>query len=268
MNRKKVCGVLVFVSSFAFNGTGLAGARIAESQLTAGVRAERVANHALGREHELRLVRSLRRITGCSGLQFALDGALCLGESTKASFGSSEARRMLTRVMCSGTNFLIEDHSGSASVVFGQAEREQIHEVQQRRRTELWRLRLDFEDFLEMEAPADVRASFDEGFTLLHELLHGLGYVDASGKDELGPCEELLNVVRGELGLPLRDQYFGDAWRVTDNLASVRLRFNELKRSGSRIRSKSRYLFFLLPQPFENSIDLGAATRVERKSPR
>jgi hypothetical protein len=263
MNANRNC-LLVFLILIATDIT--ANTISIESRFSAGVRAERRACYALAPEHEQRLVRSLQRITGCAGLEFAPDGSLCVNAATEASCGSGEARRLLTRVLSSGKNFVIEDHSGSPSVVFGEAEREQIYDIQTRKRTELWRLRLDFNDFFEIEAPADVHASFDEGFTVLHELLHGLGYGDASRKDELGACEELLNIVRRELGLPLRDQYFGEASRITTNLLSVRLRFNELRRNGSRTQSKSRYLFFLLPQLFDSSVNLRAVTRVERKS--
>ena len=263
MNGKRTC-LSVFLILIATDAP--ANTISVLSRLSAGVRAERCSGYALSPDHELRLVRSLQRITGYAALEFAPDGSLCVDAATEVSCGSREARRLLNRVQYSGKNFIIEDHSGSPSVVFGEAEREQIYDVRARKRTELWRVRLDFNDFLEMEAPAGVRASFDEGFIVLHEFLHGLGYGDASRKDELGACEELLNVVRRELGLPLRDQYFGEASRITSTLASVRLRFNELKPNGSRTQAKSRYLFFLLPQPFENSVNLSAVTRVKRKS--
>src|SRR5215813_8131589 len=65
----------------------------------------------------------------------------------------------------------------------------------------VWRVRLDFDDFREMQASREVRDSFDAGFTALHEMLHGLGYKDAANVYELGECEETLNRARGELGL-------------------------------------------------------------------
>ena len=51
-------------------------------------------------------------------------------------------------------------------------------------------------------------AAFDEGFTLLHELLHAIGYEDATSASEVGAVETRLNQAREEIGLPLRAEYF------------------------------------------------------------
>jgi hypothetical protein len=117
-----------------------------------------------------------------------------------------------------------------------------------------------------MQSSSKVRATFDEGFTLFHELLHGLGYMDASRVRELGPCGEIVNRIRSELGLPLRDQYFGEAWRITERLTSVRLRFRSQALNGNPSRWESHYLFFLLTEPAEYSAYTGAVTRVDKKS--
>ena len=125
---------------------------------------------------------------------------------------------------------------------------------------------MDFDDFQQVDASSEVRAAFDEGFTLFHELLHGLGYMDASRARELGACEEIVNRVRSDLGLPLRDEYFGEAWRITERLTSVRLRFRSQARNGNSARRESHYLFFLLTEPAECCANIRAVTRVDRKS--
>ena len=114
-------------------------------------------------------------------------------------------------------------------------------------------MRLDFNDFREMEASREVRDSFDAGFTTLHELLHGLGCKDATSVDELGECEETLNRARAELGLPLRDQYFGDELRMARQFVTVRLRFRSDKARSSAVHSRARiqYLFFLVQSDYE-----------------
>jgi hypothetical protein len=117
-----------------------------------------------------------------------------------------------------------------------------------------------------MQASSEVRAAFDEGFTLLHELLHGLGYKDAVRAPELGECEEVVNRMRSELGLPLRDEYFGETWRITEKLTSVRLRFRSPPRFGSTARSESHYLFFLVIEPAEYSSNVRAVTRLQKRS--
>lgn len=267
MNNKLLARVLVFTAScISLAESSLSAATLWDSPRTSGVWCERRSDYAITKEHEWRLALSLRRITGFGALQFASDGSLSLGDSSMVEGGSAEARRILMRAVCSGATFIIEDYSGSGSVTFGQAASEQVYETRDGRSSQVWRLRLDFDDFREMAASSEVRAAFDEGFTFFHELLHGLGYKDASRVGELGECEEIVNRVRSELGLPSRDQYFGDAWRITDKLTSVRLRFRSQVRNGSSARLESHYLFFMLAEPAECSANIRAVTRVDRKS--
>src|SRR5215468_6136891 len=157
--------------------------------------------------HVEELTQSLRRITGLKELHFERDGSLAIG--TAQPEGSATARQILSRALNSGYVFIIEDHSNSPSVNFGQLnEGLRYEDAITGLRLMVWRVRLDFDDFREMRASREVRDSFDAGFTTLHELLHGLGCKDATSVDELGECEEALNRARAELGLPLRDQYF------------------------------------------------------------
>ena len=266
MKNQFLARVLVFaVSCISLAEPCLSATTSGESPRT-GVWCERRSDYAITKEHERRLALSLRRITGYGALQFAPDGSLSVGDSSVVAGGSAEARGILMRAVCSSGSFVIEDYSGSSSVNFGQAVREQVCEPGDGRSSHLWRLRLDFDDFRQMDASLEVRAAFDEGFTLFHELLHGLGYTDASRARELGPCEEIVNRIRSELGLPLRDQYFGEAWRITERLTSVRLRFRSQARNGNPTRRESHYLFFLLTEPADSSADIGAVTRVDRKS--
>ena len=237
-----------------------------ESTRASGVWCEKQSCHAMTREHERCLELSLRRITGFGGLQFGSDGLLTLGESSMIEGGSAEARQILRTVVSSGSTFVVEDYSGSRSVTFGQAASEQIHEDRDGSSSRLWRLRLDFDDFREMAASPQVRAAFDEGLTFFHELLHGLGYKDASHVRELGECEEIVNRVRSELGLPFRDQYYGDAWRITNGLTSVRLRFRSVVWNGDSARLKSHYLVFMVTEPADSSADVRAVTRIDRNA--
>lgn len=240
-SRKIPYGLLAFAWCVSLSEPGLSAQTTGDYHKLSRVRCERRSEFAIKRKNEERLVSSLRRITGLGELQFESDGSLKLGDSSAEDGGSAEARRILMSAVSSETPFVVEDYSGSNSVNFGQAETEQIYDPQSRKTSQLWRLRLDFEDFSEINASSEVRAAFDEGLTLLHEVLHGLGYEDASRAWELGACEEIVNRVRGELGLPLRDQYFGERWRVSDKLMSVRLRF----RSPAKNKPRWQYLSFL-----------------------
>ena len=235
---------------------------------SSGVWCERRTAFAITPEHEKFLTLSLRRITGYNGLRFADDGSLILSDSAGMTGGSAEARRILKRAVCSNAVFVIEDYSGSGSVTFGQAVEELVCDTRDGVRSQFWRLRLDFEDFQQIGASSEVKAAFDEGFTLFHELLHGLGYNDASGEDEVGACEDIVNRIRGDLRLPLRDQYFGQTWRITPRLTSVRLRFRSRPRDGNSNRWASHYLFFLIAERDAETANLRAVTRKNRASGR
>jgi hypothetical protein len=232
----------------------LTGIALAQSAFpkTPGVWLSGEAGYKPTGAHVQELTRSLRRITGFSDLHFAKDGSLVIGASQ--SEGSATARRILSCSLRSGSVFIIEDHSGSPSVNFGQLnEGLRYEDVMTGLRLAVWRVRLDFDDFLEMQASRDVRDSFDAGFTTLHELSHGLGYKDATRVGELGECEETLNRARAELGLPLRDQYFGDELRLARHFVSVRLRFRSDKApvSAAPDRARTQYLFFMVQSAYE-----------------
>jgi hypothetical protein len=143
--------------------------------------------------------------------------------------------------------FIIEDYSNSEAIHFGQLD-EGTNFADLRRRQPLqliiWRVRIDFDDFQRVEASPPVRAAFDEGFTLLHELLHGLGYSDARSVASLGECEELLNLVRAELKLPERARYFGEAVGLTSTVKTIRIRFRR-RVTGQKAKWREEYLFFM-----------------------
>jgi hypothetical protein len=233
--------------------------------------------------HVEELAQSLRRISGFNELHFTNDGSLTLGAAQSArsaqSGGSAAAREILSRSLESGFVFIIEDHSGSPLVNFGQLnEGLRYEDAITGLRLMVWRVRLDFDDFREMQASREVRDSFDVGFTALHELLHGLGYKDAAGADDLGECEETLNQARSELALPLRDQYFGDELRMARHFVSVRLRFRSRKTQDSAgpARGRIQYLFFMVQTSHEQqaapasvaAFDCGNGTALRREAPK
>ncbi len=221
----------------------------AATPVAAGIWCSDEDDHRLGDLNKKQLESSLRRITGFQGLRFGEDNSLSLGDLNSPSGGSSSARQILFCLLSSGKSFIIEDHSGSESINFGQMDEGTQYEDQSiQLKIEIWRVRLDFEDFREMAAGREVRKSFDAGFTMLHELLHGIGFKDAEHEDEIGECEELINRARVDLGLPVREQYFGDPVQLAPNAISVRLRFRaESKASKANSDGRTQYLFFILP---------------------
>jgi hypothetical protein len=233
---------LLFFAEIAFSQTTL--------PKTPGVWISRDAQYKLSGKRQEQLTQSLRRITGLHELNFTEDGALVAGDVSSEAEGSTTARQILSCSLGSGDVFVIEDHSDSLSVNFGQLDEGLRYEdAMTGARMVIWRVRLDFNDFRAMQAPREVRESFDVGFTMLHELSHGLGFKDAATIDELGECEELLNQARTELRLPLRDQYFGDALQIGRNFVSIRLRFRSKSPGALTTASRDRmqYLFFIAP---------------------
>ena len=202
-------------------------------------------SHALSAPARQRLFASLRRITGIEGFAFAADGRLEMGTFTPGHQGSSLARRILQDALASGNIFVLEDHSNSAAVNFGQIEGMEYINDATNQHDRVWWIRLDFADFLRIDAPPRVRATFDEGFTLLHELLHALGHHDTTNAGELGECETILNQAREEVGLPLRAEYFATLVRSPAfGVAAVRLRF--LDRPSGQRNQHEQDLFFAL----------------------
>lgn len=210
-------------------------------------------------ENEAQLVESLQHITGLSDLRFEADGSLSFGEEPRAIEGAFRARQILYWAIESGFVFVIEDHSSSPDINFGQMDQGTNYEDSiSQCQLLIWRVRIDFDDFDRMGASQEIRASFDSGFTLLHELLHGLGYKDAQSYGELGECEERINLVRRELGLLTRDQYFGDQVQIVSNFMTVRLRFS------SKLRRRKHYLFFVT-SPETRAYSFSDTVMVSRK---
>jgi hypothetical protein len=224
---------------------------IAEMPLAAGIWCNREKQNRVSDAHEDQLVRSLRRITGFPRLIFAEDGSLSLGNVTEVAAGSAIARQIIFCAMGSGKTFIIEDHSGSPTIVFGQIDEGIDFEDRiSGQKFEIWRMRIDFDDFREIDAPSEVRQSFDAGFIVLHELLHGVGYKDAESREEIGELEGLVNQARAELGLPLRDRYLSEPIPITPQIATFRLRFREEiepAAGGHLKRGRLHYLFFVHP---------------------
>lgn len=180
---------------------------------------------------QAQLIESLRRLTGWQQLGFTSTGWLEIGnravlETAQAS--SPSAREVLTRAQQGPHVFIVEAHTASPDVSFGQLDEGLIYEDSLRHlRLKIWRLRVDLADFKRIAAPARVLAAFDPGFVFLHEVLHGLGYPDPERFGELGACEAQVNQMRIELDLPLRTQYFATSYQLNQQAITVRLGFQE-----------------------------------------
>lgn len=199
------------------------------------------APYALHESARAALVESLRRITGIAQIAFTTDGRLAIGDGPRVGGRSRIAERILREAIASGDTFVLEDHSGSDAVNFGQIEAMDYFNDATHRHARVWWIRMDFEDFTRMSASPRVRTAFDEGFTLLHELLHALGHRDAANAAELGECETILNEARREVGLPVRAEYFATRTRQLGE-STIRLRFNDGP-SGHRLEFSQDLVF-------------------------
>lgn len=201
----------------------------------------------LSAQEKSKLTASLRRLTGWQQLRIDERNSLILERTTEFVGGSVWARRIITEVFRSGNRFVVENHSSSATVNFGQLDEGTAYaDPHVNIKFYIFRLRLDFDDFKKMQADPAVRDTFDEGFTFFHELLHGLGLQDTEIHNEIGDCERVVNQIRADLGLPLRDQYLGDLLRITPQFKTLRLRFKSPASAGkATTRWRKHYLFFV-----------------------
>lgn len=184
---------------------------------------------------QAQLIDSLRHLTGWQQMHFTATGWLEIGEPARISTpqtGSPSAREVMARVQQSQHVFIVEAHTGSPDVSFGQLDEGLVYQDDLRDlRLKIWRLRMDLADFKRIAAPARVLAAFDPGFVFLHELLHGLGYPDPERFGEIGPCEAQVNQMRSEMDLPLRTQYFATSYQLNQLAFTVRLGFQEAVRT-------------------------------------
>lgn len=152
------------------------------------------------------LVSKLRKITGLNQLKFESDGSLSLGTDAHPR-GSQIARYLLDRAAGGDDVIILEDASSRPDVAFCRVVPG----------TEIWSndvrfnthvVLIDFTDFDQIVGDKKARESFDVGWGLLHELDHVVSDTEDPADDYLGECEKHINEMRGELGLPLRVEYF------------------------------------------------------------
>ena len=185
------------------------------------------------------LAQRLRVITGWATLSFDRDGVLLLG-SEQHSGGSQSARDLLAQAVNGDKYVVIEDASSRSDVAFCRV-------VPARFRTpggtklRAYVVLIDFADFRQLLGDSEARAAFDVGWGFLHELDHVVA--DSKDPDEqglLGDCENHVNVMRSEVGLPLRVEYFfTESHLKTDpNFGNklVRLAFEQYDANKARTR--------------------------------
>jgi hypothetical protein len=163
-------------------------------------------------KHLTNMLQSLRAKTGLLEIEFDEDGFLRIGDPTRISGGSQLARDLLASAMEGPLAFDLESHDRSAIVAFARLGSPISYQSRMTgAQIEVLPLEIDFTDFERLQGDRQVLAAFDLGFVLLHELTHGvLRLPDAESEKTAspGPCEEHVNLIRRQLGLPERQHYY------------------------------------------------------------
>jgi hypothetical protein len=161
----------------------------------------------ISRAHRDELVARLRVITGLTHLNFESDGALRFDVS-QASGGSATARELLSHAVQGANVIVLEDASSRSDVAFCRVVRGRWTRDESNR-PPAYVVLIDFTDFQRLSGDAEARAAFDVGWGLLHEIDHVVsGSEDAKDEKGIGACEDHINEMRLEVGLPVRTGYF------------------------------------------------------------
>jgi hypothetical protein len=167
-------------------------------------------NHRLNAKQLSQVLKSLKSKTGFEELHFDSDGFLRVGDPQKFIGGSASARALILAAVSSLELVELENSNRSPEVAFARLATVAIYESRATgKRIVVQPLQIDFSDFDYLRGSSEVVASFDLGFAILHELVHAvLNLHDVMPEgDDLGDCEQYINRVRREMGLPERQAY-------------------------------------------------------------
>jgi hypothetical protein len=165
-------------------------------------------------------LKSLREKAGFLEMRFDEDGFLTLGDRTKFTGGSPTARALLIAAIEMPHAVDLECHNYSALVAFARlAMAVAYHNFPSGKIIDVYPVEIDFGDLSQLRGDRQALEAFDLGFVILHELGHAaLGLRDSSGDaDGLGECEEFINRIRRELGLPERQTYVAQVYSAPAN---------------------------------------------------
>ena len=196
----------------------------------------------VSRSHREELATSLRAITGLTNLKFDANGSLRLdGNATR---GSESARVLLSQALKGPNVIIIEDASSRSDVGFARVVRGRWLRGDSTNPPAFVVL-IDFTDFRRLSGDAEARAAFDVGWGLLHEIDHVVrDSEDAQDQTAIGECEDHINRMRLELGLPVRvDYFFSRAYVKADaNFSARYVRLSFERRDQQSLQTKRYWL--------------------------
>jgi len=166
-----------------------------------------VTRDTLSSAHRQELIASLRLITGWRDLSFDSDGALRIGAADIAT-GSRHARELLASAVKGDRIIVLEDATSRSDVAFCRVVPGRWVGSQPRSQP-VYVVLIDFADFQQITGDEKARAAFDVGWGFLHEIDHVVNDSQDPRSSTLpGDCEDHINDMRRELGLPIRAGYF------------------------------------------------------------
>ena len=181
-------------------------------------------------ERRKELAAKLQKITGWPDLNFDRSGVL-RGEGKTSTGGSRTAREFIAGVMRGPAVVVLEDASKNPEVAFCRVNPGRWKE-ETADKPPAYVVQIDFSDFEHVMGDEPALAAFDVGWGLLHELDHIVNDSrDATSLGEAGECEDHINQMRRECGLPQRANYFFTPLPLTGDTAFmtrlVRLSFEQ-----------------------------------------
>ena len=197
----------------------------------------------VSRSHREELATSLRAITGLTNLKFDANGSLRL-DGDVSTRGSESARTLLSQALNGPNVIIIEDASSRSDVGFARVVRGRWLRGDSANPPAFVVL-IDFTDFRRLSGDAEARAAFDFGWCLLHEIDHVVrNSEDAQEQTTIGECEDHINQMRLELGLPVRvDYFFSRAYLKADaNFSARYVRLSFERRDESSLQTKRYWL--------------------------
>jgi len=197
------------------------------------------------------VLESLREKTGLPGLEFDEDGFLQLNDANLSPKGSQAARDLLFAALNGDLAFDLENHDRSIEIAFARCGSPISYQSRATgAQIEVVPLELDFSDFGRLRGDKQVRDSFDLGIVILHELAHAaLRLNDARTPDEgAGDCENYINKIRRDLGLPERQHYFARVIeRNTGSTSGATMKLAELMfQRQKNVEGRDKKEFFIL----------------------
>ncbi len=195
------------------------------------------------------LLENLREKTGFTELRFDAQDYLVVGDPEKFVGGSATARKLLLAGVEGKLLFNLENQHHSAQVNFARLDRSTtFRNMTTKLEVEVRPLVIDFFDYDHLSGDRDVRHAFDLGINFLHELVHGVYHLRDAVEDrnELGECEDFVNTIRRDLGLPERQKYMARIYKSAmpsgSFLQKAELEFTRTKEKNGTLKTERVFL--------------------------